>query len=304
MQVFFTNEFCFTKSAIKHIIGKVTEKPKDTMYLNFYGLKENPFNVTSDPSFLYLSKEHREALTYLMYGIRERKGFLEITGEIGAGKTTLCKALLSEIEKEAKTSFILNSNLSEIQLLDAIIEDFGLKPLKKTKISLLRTLNNFLLEELKKKNNVVLILDEAQNIKNSTLEAIRLLSNLETDKDKLFQIILVGQPELRKKLNSPSLLQLRQRIGVRFHINPLAQDEIDKYIYHRLTVAGSRGNLRFTKEAIEEIYKYSGGIPRLINLVCDKSLLSGFVQETKTIDESNISKSIFEIEGSTIEVAV
>jgi len=275
------------------------------MYLDFYGLKENPFNVTSDPSFLYLSKEHKEALSHLLYGIKERKGFLEITGEVGAGKTTLCKALLNQLDSMAKTAFILNPNLSELQLLEAILEDFGIIPLKKTKVSLFRQLNSFLLEELRKRTTVVLILDEAQNLRNSTLEGIRLLSNLETDKEKLFQIILVGQPELRRKLESPSLLQLRQRIGVRFHVNPLQKDEIDKYIYHRLKVAGPPSeHIQFTEDAIEKIFKYSGGIPRLINLVSDKALLTGFVLETKTISGEIIDRSIFEIEGKTVAVEV
>ena len=267
------------------------------MYLDFYGLRENPFNVTSDPNFLYLSKEHREALSHLLYGIKERKGFLEITGEVGAGKTTLCKTLLNQLDPNTKTAFILNSNLSELQLLEAIVEDFGIHLVRRTKISFLRQLNNFLLEELKKNSNVVLIMDEAQNMKTATLEGIRLLSNLETDKEKLFQIVLVGQPELRRKLNSPALLQLRQRIGVRFHINPLQKDEVDKYIYHRLRVAGSAGDILFTDSALEKIFRYSGGIPRLINIVCDKALLSGFVLELKTIDVDIVDKSIFEIEG-------
>ena len=272
------------------------------MYLDFFGLKENPFNVTSDPGFLFLSKEHKEALTHLVFGIHERKGFLEITGEVGAGKTTLCKALLNELHGKAKTAFILNSNLSETQLLEAIVEDFGLHSPRRTKISLMRTLNSFLLEELTNNSNVVLILDEAQNIKTSTLEGIRLLSNLETDKQKLFQIILVGQPELRDKLNSPSLLQLRQRIGIRFHLNPLSREEIDRYIYHRLSVAGSQGDIVFEDDAIEKIYKYSGGIPRLINVVCDKAMLSGFVVGTKTISSVIIDKCIYEIEGKPIEI--
>lgn len=274
------------------------------MYRTFYGLKENPFNVTSDPNFLYLGRTHREALSYLLYGIRERKGFLEITGEVGAGKTTLCKALLNQLENTAKTAFILNSALSELQLLEAIVEDFGMQPVRRTKISLLRQLNNFLLEELRKKSNVVLILDEAQNMKLPTLEGVRLLSNLETDKEKLFQIVLVGQPELRRKLNSPSLLQLRQRIGVRFHMNPLDRDEIDKYIYHRLEVAGSPGDIHFEDNALDKIFEYSRGIPRLINLVCDKALLSGFVLETKIISGEIVDKSIFEIEGKAVEMKV
>ncbi|NQU95855.1 MAG: AAA family ATPase [Candidatus Omnitrophica bacterium] len=274
------------------------------MYLNFYGLKENPFNVTSDPSFLYLSNSHREALSHLLYGIKERKGFLEITGEVGAGKTTLCKALLNQLDSHTKTSFILNPNLSEIQLLEAILEDFGLRPERRAKISFLRQLNSFLLDELRENCNVVLILDEAQNLKLPALEAVRLLSNLETDKQKLFQIVLVGQPELRRKLSSPSLVQLRQRIGVRYHLNPLGKDEIDKYIGHRLNVAGSPGDINFTDEALDKIFIYSGGIPRIINIVCDKALLTGLVLETKEISADIIVKSIYEIEGKPVEIRV
>ena len=277
---------------------------KNDMYLDFYGLKENPFNVTSDPCFLYLSKAHREALTHLLYGINQRKGFVEITGEVGAGKTTLCKALINRLENRAKTAFILNSNLSETQLLESVVEDFGLNSARRTKIAFLNALNNFLLAELRRDSNAVLILDEAQNMKESALEAVRLLSNLETNKKKLLQLILVGQPELKRKLDSPSLVQLRQRISVRFHINPLKVDEADKYVYHRLRVAGSQGEVNFTDGAFEKIYGYSNGIPRLINLVCDKALLSGFVMGKKIIDAEVIEKSIFEIEGKTEEVQV
>jgi len=269
------------------------------MYLPFYGLKEKPFNVTSDPNFLFMSRRHKEAFYQLVYGIKERKGFLEITGDIGTGKTTLCRALLSQLSENTKTAFILNPNLSEIQLLQAIIEDFGILVERKTKLALQQQLNTFLINQLKKDCNVVLILDEAQNLSQHVLENIRLLSNLETDKDKLFQIILVGQPELRSKLNSPQLQQLKQRIGVRYHITPLDKDEIDKYIYHRLHVAGSDDTLKFTHHAIEKIFRYSGGIPRLINMLCDKALLLGYVLEEKIISEEIISRAVKEIEGMT-----
>lgn len=267
------------------------------MYLSFYGLKEKPFNVTSDPNFLFMSRRHKEAFYRLVYGIQERKGFLEITGDIGTGKTTLCRALLSQLNQDTKTAFILNPNLSEIQLLQAIIEDFGILVERKTKLALQQQLNTFLISQLKKDCNVVLILDEAQNLSQHVLENIRLLSNLETDKDKLFQIILVGQPELRSKLNSPRLQQLKQRIGVRYHIAPLDKDEIDKYIYHRLRVAGSDDTLKFTHDAIEKIFRYSGGIPRLINMLCDKALLLGYVLEEKIISEEIVSHAVKELEG-------
>jgi len=268
------------------------------MYREFFGLREKPFNVTSDPDFLFLSRIHKEAFSHLLYGIKERKGFLEITGEVGAGKTTLCRALLKQLDANTKSAFIFNSTLPELQLLQAIVEDFGLTVERKNKGTILRQFNNFLLQEVSKGNNVILIIDEAQNLKMSTLEEIRMLSNLETDKEKLFQIILVGQPELKNKLNSPSLRQLRQRIGVRFHITPLERPDIGAYIYHRLCVAGSNGAISFAEDAIDLIYQYSGGVPRVINVVCDKALLSAYVMETKSITLPIIDRSIKEIEGA------
>ncbi|MCX5686036.1 MAG: XrtA-associated ATPase [Candidatus Omnitrophica bacterium] len=267
------------------------------MYREFFGLKEKPFNVTSDPNFLFLSRVHKEAFSHLLYGIKERKGFLEITGEIGAGKTTLCRAILNQLDARTKSAFIFNSNLPELQLLQSIIEDYGLSVERKNKGSMLRQLNGFLLEELSRGNNVILIIDEAQNLKPSIMEEIRLLSNLETDKEKLFQIVLVGQPELKAKINSPNLKQLKQRIAVKFHITPMDEDEIGKYIYHRLSVAGSSGEILFSDGAIDAIYKFSGGIPRLINMVCDKSLLAAYVVETRVVGLSIVEKSVKELEG-------
>ncbi len=267
------------------------------MYLDFFGLEEYPFNVTSDPSFLYLSEQHREALAYLQYGIEARKGFLEITGEIGAGKTTVCKALLGKLDGSYRTAFILHSDLSELQLIEAILEDFGLTAPRRSKIAMVRELNRFLLEELKHHTNVVLILDEAQTLKVKTLETVRLLSNLETDKEKLMQIILVGQPELRRKLASPKLTQLRQRIGVRYHINSLPATEVEKYIHHRLRVAGCRTGIEFGDGCYQRIHHYSGGVPRLINLLCDRALLASFVRGRHTIELDVIERSVSEIEG-------
>ncbi|MCK4464039.1 MAG: AAA family ATPase [Candidatus Omnitrophica bacterium] len=267
------------------------------MYTQFYGLKEKPFNVTSDPSFLFFSRTHREAFSHLLYGIKERKGFIAITGEIGAGKTTLCRAILNQLDSsDTKTAFIFNPSLSGIQLLEAILEDFGLTPERRNKIALFKQLNKFLLSELSLGRNIVLIIDEAQNIRNPLLEEIRMLSNLETEKEKLFQIILVGQPQLNEKLNSAALCQLRQRIVVRFHVSPLGTDEIEKYIYHRLKVAGSNGDIKFTQESIRRIFAYSNGIPRLINLVCDRSLLKGYAMGTKTLDDEIVKIGISEIE--------
>ncbi len=267
------------------------------MFLDFYELKENPFNVTSDPDFLYLSHTHQEALNHLIYGINERKGFVALTGEVGSGKTTICKALLNQLGDDVQTSFILNPDLPDTQLLKAILNDFGLHTEEDDKLSLVNRLNEFLLNELSFGGNAVLILDESQNLRMSTLETIRLLSNLETQKEKLIQILLVGQPQLKEKLNSPSLLQLRQRLSVRYHVGPLNKREISTYIDHRLKVAGSDGKIVFLKESIEPIYRYSRGVPRLINLICDKSLLRAYAKESFTINKEDVKFAIHELEN-------
>ena len=267
------------------------------MYLSYFGLAEPPFNMTADPHFLFMSRRHREVLSHLLYGIHERKGFLEITGEVGTGKTTLCKSLLAQLSPNVKTALLLNANLPEMQLLQAILEDFGITVESRTKYAMLKRFNQFLLEQLACNCNVLLIIDEAQNLRPRGLEQIRLLSNLETDKEKLFQIVLVGQPELRERLREPSLAQLHQRIGVRYHMTPLDGDEVADYILHRLKVAGSRGDILFTEGALRGILEYSQGVPRLINIVCDKALLFAFVQETRTVDEAILQRSVNEVEG-------
>lgn len=270
------------------------------MYESFYSLTQKPFAITSNPSFLYLSQRHREAFSYLSYGIRERVGFIEITGEVGTGKTTLCRALLNQLDEKTKTAFIFNSSLSELQLLQTIIEDLGIKTEKKTRGDLFSELNRFLLEQLALNNNVVVIIDEAQNLSFKLLEQIRMLSNLEAENEKLLQIVLVGQPELRTKLKSPKLRQLRQRIAVRYHIEALDKEEVPRYIEHRLKLAGANGAAPvFEANALEEIFNYSGGIPRLINMVCDKALLTGFVLDKRVIEPSIIKQCILEIEGET-----
>jgi general secretion pathway protein A len=255
------------------------------MYTKFYSLKEKPFNVTSDPSFFFFSKKHKDALASLIYGIKERKGILCLTGEVGTGKTTICKELLNKLDKTIKSAFILNPNFSDMQLIELIISDFGIKPSrKKNKLSLILDLNKFLLEAASKGENAVLIIDEAQNLRPKQLEQIRLLSNLETTKEKLLQIVLVGQPELREKLQLIDLRQLTQRIMIHFHMTPLDVDEIKPYIYHRLEIAGCLNDINFSDKAIHEIHNFSSGIPRLINIICDLALLAGFVNETRIID--------------------
>ena len=267
------------------------------MYLSYYGFRNHPFNLTADPSFLFPSPQHREALGFLYYGIMERKGFLAITGEVGTGKTTLCRALLSRLDDRVKTAFILNSNLTESQLIHAVIEDFGIPLPGRGRMNLMRALNAFLIAQVREGNNAVLIIDEAQNLSAGQLEQIRMLSNLETAEEKLLQIVLVGQPELRKKLDSKSLLQLRQRISIRFHLSPLQRGEVSAYIEHRLRVAGGGGRVVFDRRAVDLVYDYSGGVPRLINTVCDKALLAGFVLGTATIKAKIVRTSIREIEG-------
>jgi general secretion pathway protein A len=271
------------------------------MYKEYYHLKENPFNVTSDPHFLYMSRRHKEALSSLIYGIKERKGFIEITGDIGTGKTTLCRALLNQLDSKTKTAFILNPRLSEIQFIRAVIDDFGIKVKNNSKADMIKALNAFLIGELSSGNNVVLIVDESQNLKKNLLEEIRLLSNLETEKEKLFQIVLVGQPELREKLASPELAQLRQRIAVRYHVLPLEKKDVENYIAHRLEIAGSSGDISWNDEAIDEIYSYSKGVPRLINIACDRSMLLGYVRNVKKFDRDIILEAVSEIENTVLK---
>lgn len=267
------------------------------MYCQYYGLKERPFNVTSDPAFFFLSRKHKEALSHLLYGASQRKGIIVLTGEIGTGKTTLCRFFLNKLEKNVKTAFILNPHFSETQLLEAIVKDFGITTKNNTRLGLVWDLNKFLLNESETGSNVILIIDEAQNLKPGQLEQVRLLSNLETEKEKLLQVVLAGQPELNRRLNLYDLRQLRQRIMVRYHISPLEKDEIRDYVYHRLNVAGSTADIEFTEGAIEVIANFSSGTPRLINMICDRALLAGFVSETKKIDLTIINKCIEELDS-------
>ncbi|MDE1921499.1 MAG: AAA family ATPase [Candidatus Omnitrophica bacterium] len=261
------------------------------MYKDFYSLKESPFNITADPDFFFASSRHEEAFNHLVYGIRSRRGIIVVTGEIGTGKTTLCRTILSRLDQTVKTALILNPVFSDMQLLQMIINDLGISYVKKTKLDLVGAITLFLIEESAKGNNVVVVIDECQNLNIRQLEQIRLLSNLETEKEKLLQIILVGQPELGEKLKSPSLRQLTQRVSVHYHILPLLKNEIEGYINHRLKIAGADPRLKFTLQAVEAVYAISQGTPRVINILCDRALLAGFAKETFTIDHSLVHES-------------
>ena len=268
------------------------------MYNDFYKFKEYPFNTTSDPGFFFPSSRHEEAFSHLVYGITARRGIVVITGEIGTGKTTLCRTLLNRLDKSVKTALILNPNFSDLQLLQMIINDLGISYVKKTKLDLVGAISLFLIEESAQGNNVVVIIDECQSLNVRQLEQIRLLSNLETEKEKLLQIILVGQPELGEKLQNPALRQLTQRVSVHYHMLPLQKAEVGLYINHRLKIAGADPQLQFTPQAIETIYDLSKGTPRVINIICDRALLAGFARETFTIDHLLVQESAKEAQYS------
>ncbi|MBP7797834.1 MAG: AAA family ATPase [Thermoanaerobaculaceae bacterium] len=267
------------------------------MYQEFYGLAAQPFSITPDPRYLYLSRRHREAMEHMLFGITQRKGFVQITGEVGAGKSTLCRALLAQLGEAYATALILNPVGSGMQLLRSILLELGLSDRGNDRVRLLQRLNEFLLARLATAQDVVLLVDEAQDLSDELLEEVRLLSNLETDDRKLLQIVLVGQPELRDRLEHPRMRQLRQRITVRYHLGPLDRDEIEAYIRHRLTVAGATGRPTFSAAALRSIQRYSHGVPRLVNAVCDKALLCGYVEGHDHLGWRQIRRAIRDLEG-------
>lgn len=268
------------------------------MYLDFYGLKEMPFSITPDPRFLYYSEHHREAYHHLLYGIEMRKGFIQLTGEVGSGKTTLCRAILSALRsKNVETALILNPSLSEGQLIRSIVKDFGLKSGHRDRLYHIEQLNKFLLEKSQAGYNVALMIDEAQDLSPEVMEQVRLLSNLETDQHKLMQIVLCGQPELEDRLSRPDLRQLRQRISIRYHLTPLSETETAAYIAYRLNVAGSNGGTEFDAGAVRMVHRYAAGIPRLINAVCDNSLLAAYVAKARTVTSACVKRAIQLLEG-------
>jgi general secretion pathway protein A len=270
------------------------------VYLDYYGLTEAPFDITPNPRFLFYSPKHKEAFNHLLYGIRERKGFIQLTGEVGAGKTTICRSMLQQLGPNWETALILNPMLDADNLIKSIAMEFGVyvKGMELDRLEIIAMLNEFLLGLVEKRRDAVLIIDEAQDLSEELLEQVRLLSNLETYERKLLQIVLMGQPELRERLNDPRLKNLRQRITVRYHLRPLQFNEIGRYIQHRLAVAGSKGPPYFTGPALWRIHRYSQGVPRVVNAVCDKCCLAGFVQQRETVNYRMVGLAIKELEGN------
>jgi len=267
------------------------------MYERFYGLSASPFSITPDPRYLFFSRRHREAFEHILFGITQRKGFIQLSGEVGAGKSTVCRAVLEQLGDGYATAMILNPVMTGTQLLRAILYEFGLPDQGQDRVRLMQRLNAFLLERAAAGADVVLFVDEAQDLSDPLLEEVRLLSNLETDDRKLLQIVLIGQPELKARLDRPRFRQLRQRITVRYHLGPIDREEVEAFIFHRLEVAGANGRPTFTPAAVRAIHRYSGGVPRLINAVCDKSLLAGYVEGRDELGWRQVRRAIRDLEG-------
>jgi general secretion pathway protein A len=264
------------------------------MYEQYYSLIEPPFSLTPDPKYFYRSDSHHRAFELLQYGIQRREGFMVVYGEVGTGKTTLCRAVIDAIDKNVYTALLLNPFLSEADLLKTILTDFAVKPPQSaSKQDQLNALNEFLISVLEKDGRAVLMIDEAQNIPLATLEQIRIVSNLETHNAKLLQIVLVGQQELTDVLAKPELRQLHQRISIKCELTALSPDESAQYIRHRLAIAGGgQSRIIFTTDGLKEIYRYSGGIPRLINLIADRSLLAGMALSTTALDRRVVREAV------------
>ncbi|HOO38730.1 MAG TPA: AAA family ATPase [Deltaproteobacteria bacterium] len=272
------------------------------MYTRLYHFTEKPFNLTPDPRFLFMTPQHREALASMIYGIRERRGFISVTGEVGTGKTTLIYTLLNNLSEKVKTVFIYHTNTTFEQLLKNILLELGVDVGDQDKLTLLRKLNTYLIAQLDQQATVAVIIDEAQNLSKNVLEELRMLSNLETCKTKLLQLLLIGQPELEVKLNSPDLRQLKQRIGIRRQIKPLSTKECRQYIEHRLHLVGSTTSKVFTQQAISMVCKHSKGIPRNINVICENAFLIGYSLSKKKIDGQVIKEVINDMSGSLVQL--
>jgi putative secretion ATPase (PEP-CTERM system associated) len=266
------------------------------MYETYFNLRIKPFELVPDPSFIYLSKSHKRAITFLDYGIRARAGFILLTGEVGSGKTTIIRDLLNKRHEQMVLAKVFNTRVTSEQLLAMINDDFGLKTQGKDKVTLIRDLNEFLVDQYARGNQPILIIDEAQNLAEELLEEVRMLSNLETSDSKLLQIILVGQPELRTILSAPTLRQLRQRISINCHLQPMSREETECYIMHRLAVAGNAAAVEYPSESLDVVFRFSKGIPRLINIICDFLMLSAFAEETKVISVDMLREVIGDLD--------
>lgn len=275
------------------------------MYEAFFGLKEKPFQMTPDTRYFYPSAKHTDALNHMVYAIEERRGFVVITGEIGSGKTTLSRVLFQKVDRLTKTAIIRNTHLTAKDLITLALEEFEVPCAPgATKTQLISRLNEFLIDQLRDNCNVVLLIDEAQNLKPRVLEEVRMLSNLETETEKLIQIILMGQPELKSKLWLKDLTQLRQRVTLHYHLGPLNAEETAAYVEHRLHVAGGNGSPIFAKNALPKIFQCTHGTPRLINGLCDRALLTGYVSETRVVGPEIIEEVASELPALMDEPAV
>jgi len=267
------------------------------MYASFFGLSEAPFSIAPDPRFLYMSNRHREAMAHLLYGIKEGGGFVQLTGEVGTGKTTLCRCMLMQLPENVDVALILNPQISHSELLATLCDVIGIEyPRKATPMNLLKRLNEHLLRTYAEGRRTVLIIDEAQLLNRNVLEQVRILTNLETTTQKLLQIILIGQPELSKTLNRDDLRQLSQRITARYHLEPLNLQEAKEYVKHRLEVAGCRRRV-FSNSAMRRVYKFSGGVPRLVNVICDRAMLGAYSKNKKNVTASVVRKASREVLG-------
>jgi len=268
------------------------------MYLELFNLTELPFRLSPDPSFLYLSRHHARAKAYMESTIWFTDGFVIITGEIGAGKTTLIETFLKELEKDVVVALINQTQLSPVEFLQTVLVQFGFQPFQMKKVELLSTLNNFLIEQYSQGRRIVLIIDEAQNLSTKVLEEVRMLSGVETTSERILRIILVGQPELNQKLDLPELAQLTQRVRLRFHLTPLSREDTENYIQHRLEVAGSNGRQLFEPDTFQLIYRYTGGVPRLVNTLCDTAMMSAFALDRDVVTAAEVQTAIDELRWS------
>jgi putative secretion ATPase (PEP-CTERM system associated) len=270
-------------------------------YVEHFELREQPFRLTPDPEFVYWSKQHARAKAYMESTIWLADGFVVVTGEIGSGKTTLLQSFLGELEDDIVYAVISQTQLTPTQFLQAVLAEFGFKPFNKRKVELLDMLNMFLIEQYSNGKKVILVVDEAQNLSKKVLEEIRLLSGIETHKEKVLRIVLAGQPELKATLDSPDLKQLVQRVRLRFHLGPLDRKEMREYIEHRLKVAGREEHDLFADDTYNLIHRYTGGVPRLINTLCDTALLCAFAEERKTVEKEDVMSAIQELNWKEVK---